>query len=80
MWWLDDRTKQLMEAATNLRSGQDLVIEFKGGAPIRLTQEQVNPCARAAQRRVRIRACLLLLSSSIWRSSRSATANSVRPS
>ena len=51
MWWLDDRTKQLMEATTNLRSGQDLTIEFKGGAPIRLTQEQVShrgllSCAR----------------------------------
>ena len=42
MWWLDDRTKQLMEATTNLRNGQDLTIEFKGGAPIQITQEQVS--------------------------------------
>jgi len=42
VWWLDDRTKQLMEATTNLRNGQDLTIEFKGGAPIQITQEQVS--------------------------------------
>jgi hypothetical protein len=41
VWWLDDRTKRLIENTTNLRGGQDITVDFKHGSPITLTQEQV---------------------------------------
>ncbi len=41
MWWLDDRTKRLIETMVN--GGQNITVDFKG-SPITLTQEQVCSC------------------------------------
>ena len=41
VWWLDDRTKRLVEDTVDLRGGQDLLLEYKEGSPVSLTQDQV---------------------------------------
>ena len=41
VWWLDDRTKRLIETVVN--GGQNITVDFRG-SPITLTQEQVCSC------------------------------------